>query len=290
MRKLLYIFALLIIGVSCREPEPLPPERIQDTDTKDGVAVLNTTNQDGFSSNIASIDGVTLSTAGGGPTAPVYGGSYTTANEHAGNPAVSFAAPTITGSNVLLIITASWNGEETPTAITAEYNSVDISSTEIDAGFVDVGGTSHIQTWLYYVINPTSAATVDVSLSTTGTGNLVVIATYYTGVHQTTPIRTATTGNATTNPASLAVTNSQTGDLIFGVFGLNDTSLSNGLTSGRIGAGQTFRAQEENTTSEVQISFGEEAGASGTVTHSWDFVNNVNNGSSFIAVPLVPAS
>jgi hypothetical protein len=192
-------------------------------------------------------------------------------------------APAITASNAVLLIGLSLNGSlpiDLPTSIT--YNGVSLGSPTSDSGTVNFTRTA-----VWVVTNPASAKDIVMDFDWGAIG--VVTATYYTGVHPLSPYRTATVGTGLSNPASLSVTNSQSGDLIVGFFGLNDTSAANGYTQARMGAGQTFRDQTSNLSEESQLSLSDEAGASGSVTHSWDFVNDGGNGWSGVALPLIPA-
>ena len=203
------------------------------------------------------------------------------------DPDASLTAPSISGSNTLLILSVSMNVSSSYGWATATYNSVDITGNLVASQFVNF-----IQTTVWYVINPASSAVFFVDHDDPSTNvDFVLTATYYTGVHQTTPFRTVTKGTGTTTPATLAVTNSQTNDVIFGVFGLNDTTSSEGMTSGSIGAGQSFRLQKEEAVNRATAaSLCDEPGATGTVTHSWTFTENANNGWTAVAIPLVPVA
>lgn len=195
----------------------------------------------------------------------------------------AFSAPTISGSNAVLLIGVSLNGsgEDVPDFVT--YDGVDLGAADFDSGVV-----SSTRTLVWVVTNPASAKLVDMQVGPNGQ-NGVITAAYYTGVNQATPYRTVTTGTGTANPGTVAVTNSQTNDLIAGFFSINDTSAANGLTEARVGAGQTHRLTTVNSSAESQLAFSDEPGASGSVTHSWDFVNDGNNGWAGVAIPLIPS-
>lgn len=195
------------------------------------------------------------------------------------------AAPTVTGSNTVMIFTCTENGGGELPPTTATYDGVDLG---VAVGTVQINYT---RTTVWILKNPASAKAFTVTFPSNTAWSVILTAFYYTGVDQTTVYRTATTATGLTTPATLGVTNSQTNDLIVGVFGLNDTTDANGMTSARIGAGQTFRFQlTEAAGAGTACSIGDEPGASGTVTHSWTFVENADNGWAEVAVPLIPAA
>jgi len=137
---------------------------------------------------------------------------------------------------------------------------------------------------VYGVVNPESQKTIAYSGNF---GKSVVIAAYYTGVNQSTPTRTATTAGGNPTTATANVTNSQSGDLLVGFFGTDDTSLSNAFTQARLGSGQTYRTDLVNNTDEVNLALCEKDGASGTVTVSWNYAGSYDW--SEVVVPLNPA-
>jgi hypothetical protein len=197
----------------------------------------------------------------------------------------TFAAPVIAGSDTVLLIAVSINGLGTPAPLDVTYDGVSLGTADYDSGWISFTRTS-----VWVVTNPVSAGDIDVTVDISeGNPNGVITAAYYTGVDQTTTVRTPTTGTGFSNPASLSVTNSQTGDLIAGFFSLNDTSPTNGLASGNEGADQTYRDTLANSSQESQLALSDEPGASGTVTHSWDFVDDAGNGWAGVAIPLIAA-
>jgi hypothetical protein len=198
--------------------------------------------------------------------------------------ALSHAACSCTGPNKVMVIILALNAGSSESILSATYNGVSVMSSLVSTTHVNF-----MQTFSWVVINPASAATFSVTVSTS-TQSTAIATVCYNGVNQSTPTRTATTASGTTNPGSISVTNSQAGDLIVGGFGINDTSAANGMTQARMGADQTFRLQVVNGTSEAGMSVSDEPGATGTVTHSWDFVNDGVNGWGGIAIPLIPAS
>ena len=204
-------------------------------------------------------------------------GSHTTYTGNAGGGA-SFTGPTITGTDTYLLVGITVNGSNEPAPTSVTYDGVAMTS----LGSVRGGGYNRVN--VYGTVNPGSAKTVSYAGDF---GTSIALAVYYTGVHQTTPTRTATTGGGASTPASIDVTNSAVNDLIIGFFGTNDTPLTNSFTVARIGAGQTFREAIENASEEALISFCEEAGASGTVTNSWAY-NGVYAWSA-VAIPLIPS-
>lgn len=206
----------------------------------------------------------------------------TTAVLNFGDQNRNLTAPACTGSNTFMVLGYSVNSSTDGNVTGATYNGASIMSTYQDAGAN--GGTN---LFIWTVVNPASAATFSVTAIDIA-GASAMVASCYSGVNQTTPIRTATTGGGAETPATVDVTNSQANDLIVGVFGLNDTTLANGFTEARIEAGQTFRATATNATDEASIATGDEPGAAGTVTHSWAFANNDSNSWREIAIPLIP--
>jgi uncharacterized protein (TIGR02145 family) len=197
----------------------------------------------------------------------------------------ALTAPSVSGSDTVMILFAAVNAAN-DLSLTASYAGASLGSPDIDGVFVN-----YIKTAAWIVVNPTSAGNFVVSGVDQSCGmycSWALTAIYYTGVEQSTTYRTGKTGTGLDTPATVDVTNSQSGDLIVGLFGLDDTADSNGMTEARIGGGQVYRSQVTNGTSEAAASVGEESGASGTVTHSWAFVNDANNGWSEIAIPLIP--
>ena len=197
---------------------------------------------------------------------------------------VSLQAPTDPGglSNKLLILAyAVYSGSDpTPSAVT--YDGTDISANLI-YNTTD-GWYSSLR--IYYVKNPASAATFAV---TVGGGGTAACAILLKDIDQTTIFRTITLGDARANPSTLAVTNSQSGDLILGLHSVDHTASADGLTQARMGAGQTYLFQE-NRAGEIELAGCTEPGASGTVTNSWEFVDNASNGFLSIAIPLITSA
>lgn len=210
---------------------------------------------------------------------PTYENSNS-ASEGIADQNAEMTACTCTGSNKVMIITLHTNIGASATITAASYNGSAITG-EIASTFVNF-----TQTFAWIIVNPVSAATFTATLSQEGTKTVTTAC--YNGVNQSTPNRTATTASGTSNPATVNVTNAQSGDLIVGAFGLDDTTAANGMTSGRVGAGQTFRITTTNSSNESQGAISDKPGASGSVTISWDFVNNASNGFGVIAIPLIP--
>ena len=226
-----------------------------------------------------TLRGVGLGGAAASASAPTFESANSVEDTDAGT--ISMTATTCTGSNKVMIIGVDFNSSSDVSFTTATYNGTDITGSKIAATAVNFTNAA-----IFVVVNPVSAATF--AATTTSNANSMIVTACYNGVNQTTPNRTATTGGGTTNPGTLAVTNSQTNDRIIGFFGLNDTSSANGMTAARVGAGQTSRITTTSTSTESAGSISDEAGASGTVTHSWDFVNDASNGWNGIAIPLIP--
>lgn len=194
----------------------------------------------------------------------------------------TLTAPTISGSDTVLLISMSLNADQDFPPLSATYDGVTLASP------FDSGAVNFTRTLVWVVTNPGSAKNFAATFDPSNTNRGVITAVYYTGVSQSGSYRTETVGTGLTTPATLSVTNSQSSDTIVGFFSINDTTLVNGFTLARVGAGQTFRSQEEYN-GESQLAISDEPGASGTVTHSWTFVNDGNNGWAGVAFPLVAA-
>lgn len=200
--------------------------------------------------------------------------------ENCSGSVCTLTAPTITGPNTVLILAISINADGELLPITATYNGVSLGSA-IDGGRIDFTRTA-----VWVVTNPASAANFVVDFSPSTPKGTAIMA-YYTGVDQATPYRTPATGTGASSPASLSATNSESGDTIAGFFSVNDTSVANGFTEARVGADQMYRVTEE-WNGETQLAFSDEPGASGTVTHSWTYVDcGANCAWSGVALPLV---
>jgi hypothetical protein len=178
----------------------------------------------------------------------------------------------------------SLNGDSERLPDTATYNGVSLGAPIVNQRI------DFTRTVVWIVTNPPSAADFVIGWDFGGS-NGTMMAAYYTGVDPSTPYRTPTVSSGTTSPASLSVTNSEADDFIAGFFGINDTSSANGFTAARVGDGQTFRAQITNSTGESQLALSDGSGASGTVTHSWTYIDGDSwRGWVGGAIPLIPAS
>lgn len=209
-----------------------------------------------------------------------YGSATTQTGTNAG---ATLTAPVLSGSDRALVLIMVINGVgELEPDLTCTYNGADIAAYKVGTVRRDYARTS-----MWVIQNPASAADWVLDWAP---GNdpayLIMVAAYYTGVNQTTPARTAVTASGPSNPATVDVTNSQQNDLIVGGFGVNDVADADGFTSARCGAGQTYQGRLVH--GDVQVGFCDEPGASGTVVHSWDYVDNTNAGWACIAVPLIP--
>ena len=198
--------------------------------------------------------------------------------------AASLTAPAVSGSNTVMVLCISINASDSY-SLAASYNSSPLGSPTFS------GESVYTRLYGWIVVNPASAADFAFT-SDYGVAKYAMQASYYTGVNQSSPRRTGGTYTATGDgtSATIGITDSQTNDLIVGCFGLDDTALADGLTQARMGAGQTFRSTVTNSTDEASIALCEEPGASGTVTHSWGFVDDGVNSWAVIAIPLIPAN
>lgn len=119
---------------------------------------------------------------------------------------------TCTGANLALFVSAAYAGD-TPTITGVTYNSVAMTQVwQLDASGGVVARSSG---WI--LVNPaTGTHNIVVTYSPAGAGYNAAAATSWTGVNQTTPNRTATTGGGGggSNPATLTVSNSQSGDVV----------------------------------------------------------------------------
>ena len=203
--------------------------------------------------------------------------SYTAGTGGAG----SFTGPAISGLNTYLLLGICMNaGGAPPIPTSVTYDSTSMTSLgTISADYNRVA--------VYGVINPGSQKAIAYSGSS---GPNCAFAVYYTGVDQSTPVRTATTATSAASPATANVTNSQSGDLLIGFFGTNDISaIENSFPEASIGSGQTYRGNILSTSqSGANLALCEEGGASGTVTVSWGYVGAYSW--SEVVVPLVPAA
>lgn len=222
---------------------------------------------------------VTEGAAAGGGGGIAYG-NKTSKAESITSQTFTLTAPAVSGANKVMVLFATFNtaSDYSPTAT---YNLASLGAPV----YSEVVNYIYLAVWI--VTNPASAADFVVDMGGSLEISYTLHAAYFTGVNQSTPYRTAAMATGTSNPATVSVTNSQSGDLIVGCFGIDDTSALNGMTEARIGAGQAYISTVHG--GDAAGSLDTEPGASGTVVHSWDFVDNGDNGWGVIAIPLIPA-
>lgn len=195
--------------------------------------------------------------------------------------ALSFTATTCTtGTNRIMLIALVLNAGSDMTITSATYAGANMNATLTATAWVQ-----WVKVYTWYVVNPASAGAVSINYSGgSGTGKFATAC--YSGVNQTTPVRTPTAGSGSASPGTLNVTNSQTNDLIVGFFGIDDVAAASGMTAGNVGAGQTPRiSAATNSTNEAAVSVSDEPGAAGTVVHSWGYTPGYGWGG--IAIPLI---
>ena len=132
---------------------------------------------------------------------------------------------------------------------------------------------------LWYLINPTTGAN-NVVVNLDGESNVVIGASSYYDVHQTTPLGTAVKATGNSTPATVNAS-SASGELVVDTVGSNKT-----LT---VGADQTQRWNRDDTDAYRYGGGSSEPGAA-TVTMSWVLSGSSGRYWNIIAVPLKPTS
>lgn len=140
--------------------------------------------------------------------------------------------------------------------------------------------TNEARSELWRLVNPAAgSANVVVSITGAGANNTVVGAAAFSGVHQTTPLGTAATGEGLSLAATINVT-SAADDLVFAM------ASHEGAGSYTQGSGQVERWDQGLST--VTGTGSTKAGAAGSVTMTSTF--NSNEKWTMIGVPIKPAA
>ena len=186
-----------------------------------------------------------------------------------------------TGTDGLLVcgIATSTGGGTTVSSVTWDGAGANQAFTQI--------GTIHltdVRVDLWYRKAPTAGAAKTIRIVTSAGVNHAAWCRSWTGVDQTTTIRTAVTTSGTTSPVS-QTPGSSVNDVVIDVVGWS----SNAVTE-TIGTGQAVIGTKQTTTTggQLGVTGSSEAGAAGTTTMSWTYSGTVNFG--HIAVALIPAA
>lgn len=200
----------------------------------------------------------------------------TTASDGTSTASTTFSHTcTGTSSDGLLLVDVCQDGNSADTAVNdAAYNSIAMSSVnQAYVGFV-------LRTSRWYLKTPsTGANNVVVTYASTVTQNRTFIANSYTGVDQTTTLRTQQNANGGGSTPSITYTNGQNDDLISGFLGTFITYASTP------GSGQTARGSVSLTTCSALAS--DEAGSTSVVT---DYADSHGGSWRFIVNGIIPAA
>ncbi len=197
---------------------------------------------------------------------------------------LSFSHTPGSGSNRLLLVSVGL-GAVTDTGNPPSMSGVTfngVAMTLVDSQISGSGGAGDDTiSYIYRMVNP-PAGPANVVVTLGGAGSLVVGATTFTGVNQTTPLGTPVKTSGTGATASMAVS-SAAGQLVYGTsswdeqpavtVSVDQTSLWN-ITGGAVGA--------------VSGAASTELGAA-SVTHSYTSPGNTQDW-AMVAVPILPAS
>ena len=163
------------------------------------------------------------------------------------------------GTHLIGIVHVGWGNS--PTAISVSgvtWGGVAMTSAGAAATTANSAGTQ-----IFYLANPsTGSPSIVVTLSGTETFDIWADGITYTGVNQTTPVRSGTYAtNSTTSGNPLAITvSSQVGDK------------TNSSTIDELGVQTSSQTQRTNGTTGSRTGFGsDDAAGATTVTHSWNY-------------------
>jgi hypothetical protein len=183
-----------------------------------------------------------------------------TANAY--SAAVSFAHNTGSGSDRFLAVCVTWQNSGSTSNTGASYNAVAMTewgratsgSADGDAGAA-----------LWYLVNPTAGSNTVATTFNNLPNFQAASAISFTGVHQTTPIRTASTASGTSSAPSVSPT-SALNDLVLDCLGVVDNETFDVVIT--VGSGQTQRWNHSRE-SVVFTGGSTEPGAASTTTMSW---------------------
>ena len=175
------------------------------------------------------------------------------------------SAQATAASSISVSHTASGSDRAAFIGVGSSAESPDLTST------VTYGGSSCTEIWdfigqtyahnssHYYIAPPTSSQTVTATLAGTD-DELVIGVTSMTGVHQTTPIGTPQTANATSNAPSVNVSSATDELVVDNLYAITANTLT-------VGAGQTERWAQ--TIGTAVVGKGSTEVGSATTTMSW---------------------
>jgi len=208
-------------------------------------------------------EGAGLPVDGGGNPAQVQYENTTTGEDTGTSIDFTHNVPDV--ADRLLIICIVWESSFTERSVTGV--TVDgVGATQVPGAEAEAGaGTFKCDMW--YFVNPPvgGAVPIAVSFDTLPDDGIQTFAHTFSGVHQTTPLRTAASAGASSGAPSVTVA-SAIGDFVV------DSLFAADLPS--VGPGQTERGQEPLVTLAPYGASSTEPGAAGSVTMSWGMTSD----------------
>lgn len=218
---------------------------------------------------------------GGGDGAMIAFAGVTARGVYADTCPCTLTAPPVAGPNPLMVFAVSINAQGEDAPDTVMYNGTNLGPPDES---IRVPYT-RIAVW--HLTNPPSAGDFTIGWTPNQTENAVMMAAVYTNVDQANPYRSPPVQATGPEPPALLPTpsNPQPTDRIVSFFGINDTSPSRGLTAARVGALQTFRAQQGNDSEESQLALSDGPIDPAQNPHQWSYMS----GSPWTAIGLLLA-
>jgi hypothetical protein len=220
-------------------------------------------------------------------TAQIAVDNTTTTTSGGGASPVTFTHTTGAGTARLMMVGISIEQDNTGPLIVSSvtYGTGMTQQTLTNLQNEGPNGEAEVQIW--YLVAPqsgTNQITVNL-MSLDATDALVIGATTFTGVNQTTPLGMPATSNDGTSPAQISVPDVSNNELVFGVIAHDDNRT---ITSSLDGGQTQLWNEEENQGVDDGITGGcARKSGPGTVQLAWTL--ETNDGTSMVAVALKPA-